>query len=48
MEILKEVFDRLTKNNLELRLSKCEFFQTEIKYLGNTVDGYGIKGHSRC
>lgn len=42
-EILKEVLNRLVANKLELRLDKCEFFYTEVKYLGYLVSGKGIK-----
>lgn len=31
-KILREVFERLVENNLELRHDKCEFLQTSVKY----------------
>ena len=41
--ILKEVFKRLVDNKLELRLDKCGFLRTNVKYLGYEIDGSGIK-----
>ena len=46
-EILKEIFDRLVENNLELRLDKCEFLQTKVNYLGYTINGEGIKADEK-
>ena len=31
---LRIVFDLLTQENLKLKISKCDFFKTKIKYLG--------------
>jgi len=41
--ILKKVFERLVKNKLELRIDKCMFFQSEVKYLGYIISEKGIK-----
>jgi hypothetical protein len=40
---LESVFRRLKEHNLKLRGKKCEFFKTEIKYLGLIVLVGGIK-----
>lgn len=40
--ILQEVFNRLVENKLELRLDRCEFFQTNVTYLGYKINGQGI------
>ena len=40
---LTEVFDRLRKFGLKLRMIKCEFMKNEIKYLGYVVGSPGIK-----
>ena len=40
---LREVFKRLNKYQLKLRLVKCRFFQRTIKYLGIFVDEHGIR-----
>ena len=40
---LESVFRRLKEHNLKLRGKKCEFFKTEIKYLGLIVFVGGIK-----
>ena len=37
------VLDRIRKHNLKLKLSKCAFLQSEIKYLGFLVNRLGIK-----
>ena len=39
---LREVLKRLLSNNLELKAKKCEFFQTEVEYLGHEVGQKGI------
>lgn len=31
---LRQVFDRLRRHGLELKLSKCQFLKSETKYLG--------------
>lgn len=46
-EILKEVFAKLVSNKLELRLDKCEFFATSVKYLGYTITGDGIRADDK-
>ena len=40
---LESVFRRLKEQNLKLKGKKCEFFKTEIKYLGFIVSDVGIK-----
>jgi hypothetical protein len=39
---LESVFRRLKGHNLKLKSKKCEFFKTEIKYLGFIVYDGGI------
>lgn len=39
---LKHVLELLRTNNLKLKLSKCVFLKTTIKYLGHTVSAEGI------
>ena len=36
-------FKRLDDHNLRLKPSKCEFFQTKVKYLGHIVSEEGIQ-----
>ena len=43
MRHLREVFARLRRFNLMLRIEKCMFFQEEIKYLGIWITTDGIK-----
>ena len=43
LEILGSVFERLARNKLELRLDKCEFLKTSVKYLGYEINGNGVK-----
>ena len=40
---LKEVFRRLRHANLRLNLSKCEFVETSVEYLGHVIDGNGLR-----
>jgi hypothetical protein len=42
MTDLREVFGRLREVNVQLKASKCHFFQSEIKYLGHVVSRHGI------
>ena len=42
-QILVEVFSRLRKAGLKVKISKCSFLYTKIKYLGFVVDGEGIR-----
>ena len=37
------MFSRLKQHGLKLKGSKCEFFKTEVKYLGFVVSEEGIK-----
>ena len=39
---LQTVFELLRQANLKLKLSKCKFLQTKVKYLGHLVDENGI------
>ena len=42
LDALGEVFDRLIKASLQLKPSKCQFFQSELLYLGHLVTPNGI------
>jgi hypothetical protein len=39
---LRTVFDLLAKEGLKLKLSKCDFFKTKIKYLGHIITATGF------
>lgn len=39
---LEEVFARLEKQNLKVKLSKCQFFQSQVSYLGHVVSAEGV------
>ena len=41
IEHLKIVFAKLREYNIKLRIDKCNFFKTELKYLGFKVNKYG-------
>lgn len=41
--ILKQVFQLLVRNRMELRLDKYKFLSTKIKYLGYNVTTEGIR-----
>ena len=40
---LEAVFTRLQEHNLKLKASKCDFFKSEVTYLGHVVSEEGIK-----
>ena len=40
---LHAVFNKIREHGLKMKLKKCNFFQTETKYLGFTINGEGIK-----
>ena len=40
---LRAVFERFWESGLKLKPSKCNFFHTEINYLGHTVSAKGIE-----
>lgn len=43
---LKAVFQRLRDKNLKLNPEKCQFFKTEVTYLGHRISAQGIKPDS--
>ena len=43
LEHLEEVFCRLRKANLKMKRSKCDFFKSEIHYLGHLISAEGIR-----
>ena len=43
LERLEAVFKRLHEHNLKVKASKCEFFMSEVTYLGHVVSEEGIK-----
>ena len=42
IERLRKVFEKLAEAGLRLKPSKCEFFRTELRYLGHVVSAKGI------
>lgn len=42
LERLEEVFSRLKQQGLKVKLSKCNFFQKQVKYLGHVVSAEGV------
>ena len=40
---LRGVFSRLAKAQLSIKLSKCSFFQTSLKFLGHIISDEGLK-----
>lgn len=42
LERLEEVFSRLQHQGLKIKLSKCQFFQKQVKYLGHVVSPEGV------
>ena len=43
---LEKILNRLAEVNLTIKLKKCNFLQTKLKYLGNEVSKHGISVHS--
>ena len=43
MKYLIKCFNELKKNNLSLRLDKCEFAQLEVEQFGLVISATGIK-----
>ena len=42
MEVIKQVFGRLAKHNVKLNGQKCQFFKTQVKYMGHILSKGGI------
>ena len=42
LDHLREVFHRLSKNNLKLKAKKCHFFKKQLKYFGYIVNQEGL------
>ena len=42
MEAIKQVLGRLAKHNVRLNGQKCQFFQTQVKYMGHILSKHGI------
>ena len=40
---LREVFECLRKAGFKMRVAKCDFMKSEIKYLGRVVSAEGVK-----
>ena len=43
MQHIREVFKQLEKPNLKLKLKKCEFLKTRVKYLGHVISDEGLE-----
>lgn len=43
MERLRLVLQRIKEAGLKLKPSKCQFLQTEVKFIGHVVSGEGVK-----
>jgi len=43
MRLLNEVFERLKKNRLFVKLSKCEFMKSSIEFLGHNISVEGVR-----
>ncbi|UYV84622.1 hypothetical protein LAZ67_X002869, partial [Cordylochernes scorpioides] len=43
IELLSKVFDKLRQYNMKLKLSKCIFGRTEVKYLGHIISHNQLK-----
>jgi hypothetical protein len=43
LDSVRVVFDRLRKHRVKLKLTKCAFLKTELKYLGFVINKQGMK-----
>jgi len=43
LERLRKILDRLGQVGLKVKPSKCEFFRTEVKFVGHLVSSLGIE-----
>ena len=43
LERIRKILDRLRQVGLKVKPSKCEFFRTEVKFLGHMVSSQGIE-----
>lgn len=43
LRLLSEVFERLKKNRLFVKLSKCEFMKPSIEFLGHNISAEGVR-----
>ena len=43
LQHLEEIFERLKKAGLKLKLQKCSFFKKHIQYLGHLISDKGIQ-----
>lgn len=43
LQHLEEVFHRLWRHGLKLRLDKCKLFQHQVKFLGHVIDKMGVR-----
>ncbi len=43
IQSIKQFFETLAEANLKIKLSKCEFFKSKIKYVGHMVSAAGIE-----
>lgn len=42
LEKLDEVLTRLEKHGVRVKMSKCQFFQSSVEYVGHCVDQEGL------
>lgn len=42
LQRLDLVLTHLQEHNLKLKLQKCNFFQSEVKYLGHVISAAGV------
>lgn len=42
LQRLEMVLERLRQHHLKLKISKCHFFQREVKYLGHVISAAGV------
>ena len=47
LEVLEEVFNRLTKKSMQVHPRKCDWFKKEVDYLGYVINKDGVRPQSQ-
>lgn len=47
IHILKSIFRKFIKHNIKLKIEKCQFFKTEVRYLGFKFTENGLEADER-
>lgn len=42
LELLEQVFEKLRKNGMKVKMSKCSFGVSSVEYLGHVISAVGV------